>query len=314
MVRMFCIAVGIILLFIVCALCEGKRELRFFKVRRYQFTHPDFFMLDSEKKIILLADLHNKVYGNKNDILLEKIRQDSPDYILIAGDMLVGRPEAKLKEAQEFLCELPKICPVYYGLGNHEQRMKEYPEIYGEGIYLNFRNTLKDAGIHFLENERVTLQCDRMKIDIAGLELPMDTYQRFRRTTISGKDIENIIGKASKHFQILIAHNPVFFPAYKEWGADLTLSGHLHGGIIRIPGFGGLITPQAALFPKYSGEMTVEENQAIVVSRGLGTHTINYRIFNPAEVVSISLLPYANKKKTTVLENKYGDTSKIRSV
>ncbi len=297
MVRIICIVVGIMLLCIVCALCEGKRELRFFKVRRYAFTHPDFSMLNSEKKIVLLADLHNKVYGDKNDILLEKIRQESPDYILIAGDMLVGKPEVKLEEAQDFLCKLPQICPVYYGLGNHEQRMKVYPEIYGEGIYLNFRNTLKDAGIHFLENEHVTLQCDRMKIDIAGLELPMDTYRRFRRTKLSGKDVEHIIGKASKHFQILIAHNPVFFPAYKEWGADLTVSGHLHGGIIRIPGIGGVITPQAVLFPKYSGEMTVEENQAIVVSRGLGTHTINYRIFNPAEVVSITFLPYANKEK-----------------
>ena len=65
----------------------------------------------------------------------------------------------------------------------------------------------------------------------------------------------------------------------KKWGADLVLSGHLHGGIIRLPGIGGLITPQAIPFPKYSGEMTTEGEQTIIVSRGLGTHTINLRFF-----------------------------------
>lgn len=297
MVKIICVLVGIILLFAVLALYEGKRELHFFKVRRYELCLPKFSKLDSEKKIVLLADLHNKVYGEKNDILEETIRQEKPDFILIAGDMLVGKEKPELKEAQEFLCKLPKICPVYYGLGNHEQRMKVYPEIYGEGVFIRFKEALERAGIIFLQNEHITLPCDRMKIDIAGLELPMSTYKKFRHPKISVKDIAEKIGKSSeKDFQILLAHNPVFFSAYKEWGADLTLSGHLHGGIIRIPGLGGVITPQAVLFPKYSGEMTVEGEQAIVVSRGLGTHTINLRIFNPAEVVSIKLLPYQEKR------------------
>ncbi len=304
MVRIVCMIIGILLLLVVCALCEGKRELLFFKIRRYEFTHPDFSRLDSEKKMVLLADLHNKVYGEKNDILLEKIRKEAPDVIFVAGDMLVGRPKVELKEAQDFLCKLPAICPVYYGLGNHEQRIKLYPEIYGEGVYLQYRERLKKAGIIFLENERITLQLDRLKVDIAGLELPMSVYHRFRPSQLSVEEIEKSIGKSSDDFQILLAHNPVDFSAYKEWGADLTLSGHLHGGIIRIPFIGGLVTPQAILFPKYSGEMTVEENQAIIVSRGLGTHTINYRIFNPAEVVSITLFPYTNKEKDTK-DNKY---------
>ena len=68
--------------------------------------------------------------------------------------------------------------------------------------------------------------------------------------------------------------------AYKEWGSDLILSGHLHGGCVRLPGIGGVITPQAFLFPKYSGEMTVEREQTIIVSKGLGTHTFNVRLFN----------------------------------
>ena len=85
--------------------------------------------------------------------------------------------------------------------------------------------------------------------------------------------------------------------AYKSWGADLILSGHLHGGIVRIPGLGGLITPQAFLFPRYSGELTQEEDQSVIVSRGLGTHTIHLRLFNTPELVSVSLRPQPVCKK-----------------
>ncbi len=303
MIEIICIIAVVFALLTALVFYEGKRELKFFKVTRYNLCVPKLSKLDSEKKIVLLADLHNKVYGDENEILLDAILKEKPDVILIPGDMLVGKKKPEFKEAQEFLCKLPKICPVYYSLGNHEQRMKTYPEIYGEHVFTEFKEKLENAGIVFLQNEHITFQEDRLKIDVAGLELPMDTYEKFKHHDVSEKVIEEKIGKASEEkFQILLAHNPVFFSTYKAWGADLTLSGHLHGGIIRIPGLGGMITPQAVLFPKYSGEMTVEGEQAIVVSRGLGTHTINFRIFNPAEVVSIKLLPYSvEREKKNVL-------------
>ena len=77
--------------------------------------------------------------------------------------------------------------------------------------------------------------------------------------------------------------------AYLGWGADLVLSGHLHGGLVRIPGFCGIVTPQGFLFPKYSGEMTREGDQTVIVSRGLGTHTLNIRLFNMPELIVIRL-------------------------
>ena len=76
---------------------------------------------------------------------------------------------------------------------------------------------------------------------------------------------------------------------YLAWGADLILSGHLHGGMVRIPGIGGVIGPDFVLFPKYSGEMRRVGDQTVIVSNGLGTHTIHIRLFNPAEVVVLSL-------------------------
>lgn len=282
-------AAGILL---AAVLAEGKRELRFFKVRRYMLRLPQLKALDSVKKVVLLADLHNKVYGEHNEELFRAVRREHPDLILVAGDMIIGKSELYYKDAMEFAARLPSICPVYYSLGNHEQRMKEGPDRQGREAYGRYKGTLEKAGICFLENEHAECMLDGLKVQIHGLELPMPTYGKFKRHVVTSGDVAECIGKADPdRFQILMAHNPVYFPAYKAWGADLTVSGHLHGGIVRIPGLGGVITPQAVLFPKYSGEMTIEGNQAIAVSRGLGTHTINLRVLNSAEVVVIHLIP-----------------------
>ncbi len=292
MIKTLLILCAVCLLLFLILIAEGRRELKFFKVTRYKLNVPKFRALDSAKKVILLADLHNKVYGTKNEELLDAVRREKPDMILVPGDMLVGKDKVYYKEAMEFMAQLPSIAPVYYSLGNHEQRMKEDPQKYGDSIFREYRDKLKESGVIFLENEMAECMMDRLPVRVLGIELPMSTYEKFKRHDVSARDIEDCIGRSeADKYQILLAHNPAFFPAYKNWGADLTVSGHLHGGIIRIPGLGGIITPQFVLFPKYSGELTVEGEQAIAVSRGLGTHTVNLRFCNYAEVVVIELIP-----------------------
>ena len=103
-------------------------------------------------------------------------------------------------------------------------------------------------------------------------------------------DIISIVGENDKKLMnLMIAHNPIYFPSYKQWGADLVLSGHIHGGIIRIPGIGGLLSPDCTFFPKYDGGMFSEDGATMIVSRGLGTHTIPIRIFNPGELVCVDI-------------------------
>lgn len=89
----------------------------------------------------------------------------------------------------------------------------------------------------------------------------------------------------------MIAHNPEYFEAYAGWGADLTVSGHVHGGVMRLPFLGGVISPRLTLFPKYDGGMFERNGRFMVVSRGLGTHTLPIRIFNPGELIMIELNP-----------------------
>ena len=89
-------------------------------------------------------------------------------------------------------------------------------------------------------------------------------------------------------YNILLSHNPLYYPAYRDWGADLTLSGHIHGGIIRIPGLGGLLSPDLTLFPRYDGGHFTERGKHLIVSRGLGNHFL-VRVMNPPEIGVITL-------------------------
>lgn len=282
--------IGIIFIVVCAALAfECWRELHMFQVRHFLIASKKLKAWDSEKRMVLLSDLHSKVYGNKNDVLLETIRKEKPDLILIAGDMLVGKQECDPQVAIDFVTQLPTICPVYYGNGNHEQRMKEYPEKYGD-VYAKYKRELLKSGIHLLENTKSTVELDGVTMEIHGIELPMRFYKKFKTHVLTLSEVEKCVGKADpSKYQIMISHNPSFMNVMKMWGADLIVSGHLHGGIIRIPGIGGVITPQAKLFPENSGGITISDESRYVVSRGLGTHTVNIRLFNKAEVVTIHL-------------------------
>ena len=281
----------LIIIGVIVFLCivEWIREIVSFKVTHYDIQSDKFNKLTHEKKIVFLTDLHNNSYGTNNEKLLASVREQNPDLILVGGDMLVGKPEASTKIAEEFVKKLTEISPVYYANGNHEQRMKIYLEKFGTK-YQEYKTSVEQAGVQFLENEHIDLMFDACSIQIHGLEIPREGYKKFRKTNVSLEQIEERIGKAgSSKYQILLAHNPIYADTYLEWGADLVLSGHLHGGIVRLPGLGGMITPQFRLFPKYSGELTVKDGKNVVVSKGLGTHTIKIRFLNPAEIVVLHL-------------------------
>lgn len=299
-----------VLFLIVCAviLAEMYREQHSFCVTHYEVHSPKITCTvekDSVNRIIFLSDMHNHVYGKQNNKLFEAIKAEQPDLILIGGDMLVAKNDVRYQEALDFVSRLPQLCPVYYASGNHEQRIKENQENYSL-CYEEYRKKLQAEGVCFLENESCDILLGNQQIHISGLELPLIVNKKFRKADVTAEDVRRCLGEnhttgnqekqqettenfVDNSYHILLAHNPSYMEAYKEWGSDLILSGHLHGGCVRLPGIGGVITPQAFLFPKYSGEMTVEGEQTIIVSKGLGTHTFNVRLFNPAEVIAITL-------------------------
>lgn len=280
------IIIGIIL---IACIAEWMREIFTFRMTHYDIVSDKLNEIQGEYKILFLTDLHNNSFGKGNGRLLKAIRSQNPDLILIGGDMMVGKPEWPTKVAEDFVGQLTKLCPVYYANGNHEQRMKLYPEKFGTK-YQEYKCTIEAGGTCFLENGHVDLNFKGCPVQVHGLEIPRKAYKKFQKTTLSEEQIEACIGQADKDkYQILLAHNPIYTETYLKWGADLVLSGHLHGGIMRIPGLGGLITPQFGMLPKYSGELTVKDGKSVVVSKGIGTHTIKIRFLNPAEVVVLHL-------------------------
>lgn len=273
---------------------EIWRELHSFSVTEYAAELPDESGKDEEWKVLFLSDLHNRSYGKDNEKLLDVIRRQKPDLILIGGDMPVGKPGVSPEPALHLVSRLTRLCPVCYAAGNHESRMKERKDLYGD-VFPAYRQALEARGVLFLENESRTLRIKGRPIRICGLELPLSTYRKFRKEHLTAKDICSYVGpcgdaeEGDRPYTVLLAHNPAYMDAYLDWGADLILSGHLHGGLVRIPCLGGVVTPQGFLFPRYSGEMTKVGGSTVIVSRGLGTHTLNIRLFNRPELVVIRL-------------------------
>lgn len=272
---------------LICVFCiiEWIREIHSFKMTHYHISSKKLNGLKKERKVIFLSDLHNYCYGNNNDKLLDAIEKEQPDYILVAGDMLVSRIDESTKVAEDFMIQLPKICDTYYANGNHEQRMKEQEDRYGDS-FKHYQSILEQAGVHWLSNEKVSVKWDECMVNILGLELPQQKYKKFQKQSLDVEEVRQFLGDTDPTgYNVMIAHNPTFMDTYLKWGADLVVSGHLHGGVVRLPFVGGVISPQFDLFPKYSGEMKEVGEAVAVVSKGIGIHTIKVRLFNPAEVV-----------------------------
>lgn len=249
--------------------------------------------IKSPVTIVMLADLHNHVFGENNEILLGEIKKLSPDFVCLAGDMLIGHSQIPYEIGQKVVMDLAKDYLVFYGLGNHETRMKHDVDIYGTR-YEDYMAPIKALGVQVLVNENTKISVGENQFRIYGYDLPMKYFKKFNRYVFEEKQMEEVLGACDTSedcYNILLAHNPVYFKQYAAWGADLTLSGHLHGGIIRLPIIGGIITPQAKLFPRYSaGKYKIDEKR-MIVSRGLGTHTIPIRFNNKPELSVIHLGP-----------------------
>lgn len=294
--RLYGLAFAAAVVVIIAAAVEIYRELHHFCVTKYEVTSRNINSGEKGIRILFLSDLHNRVYGKNNDLLLKAIKEQSPDLILIGGDMVVGKQNLSNTAALNLVLQLPDFCPVIYAFGNHEQRKMELEED-RKKFLKDYCSVLERKGVIFLVNKTVELNIRGNLFKITGLNLPMDVYAKFHKSKITSNDIKKLtkidINEQKREeqgkYSILLAHNPTYMDAYLDCGSDMILSGHLHGGLIRIPKLGGLITPQGFLFPKYSGEMTEVGNQTVIVSRGLGSHTLNIRLFNIPEAVLITL-------------------------
>lgn len=265
-------------LFVMIMIIDCNR----FVIREYQCKTDK---LPKNETMILLSDLHNKSFGRDNNKLLAAIEQIHPTRILIAGDMYTCKANSTTQTAQKLVCTLARKYPVYYCNGNHEQKTRLYPEVFGD-VYDRYIDTIESSGVCFLDNEKIDLT--EANIELYGLNIERNFYEKFKQEKMDLNYLKARLGMPnSSAFSILIAHNPDYFETYADWGADLVVSGHVHGGLMKLPVFGGVISPSLRLFPHYDGGEYQLKNSKLILSRGLGTHTLPIRIFNPGELVVI---------------------------
>ena len=236
-------------------------------------------------KILQLSDLHSKNFGRDNNKLLELIDKEKPNIIVMTGDMINSRQG----EFSTFISLAKKLVvsyETYFVEGNNETILA--PSLRNELI-----TTLKEAGIRVLLNEKVEIYREEEKLNIYGLWFDIEYYKKLhsgynKDTYFSKEDMDKALGECErKEFNILLAHNPLYFESYEEWGADLILSGHIHGGLIRLPGGRGLLSPERKFFPKYSEGRYIKNQSSLIVNRGLGGKILIPRVFNCPEVTII---------------------------
>lgn len=234
--------------------------------------------------IVVFSDLHNHRFGRDNERLVAAIEAQKPDMILIPGDLIVGR-RRNFNVASKLLQKLNQFgIPMYLSLGNHESGTKEYyPELYEE-----FLTESACQNLHILDN-----QCEYWsdRVAICGLTLPFEVYgKRGRRHRVTQEDMAKITpAPKDGDFRILLAHTPYYFDTYAEYGANLVLSGHVHGGIVRLPFLGGVISPQMELFPEYDAGLYKKDGTVLALTRGLGSHFPPIRVGNRPELMVLHL-------------------------
>lgn len=228
-------------------------------------------------RIVQISDLHKRHFGDGQKLLIRKAAACKPEYILITGD-LISRTVTDFTETEKLLRSLCAIAPVIVSEGNHEADLM--PQHYAE-----LRAAVQRSGARYLKNECIRLG----DIRIAGLALSSEYFRGGGRFGFSGEKecttetMHRLLGDCPEH-TLLLAHNPLCFPVYAEWGAKLTLSGHVHGGAVRLPLIGGLLSPERKFFPEYDkGRFRIGAAE-MIVSGGLG----KLRFLNPPEICLIT--------------------------
>ena len=241
-------------------------------------------------RLLVLSDLHDRVYGPENEKLLDLMKSCEPDAILLTGDILTASRKKDPNQVFAFLTKSSKIAPVYYAPGNHERKIKEKKETFGI-LYDVFRRTLKQNQICYLENEKTDLD---ENVCLYGLDLDLKYFPKLpyknKKPIYTAEEMEEDLGKMDpSRYNIILAHSPRYFNAYAASGADLVLSGHYHGGAVRIPKLGGVISPQFVFFPEYDKGVYKKENTEMIVSSGCGSHKVHLRLFNKPEVMVVDI-------------------------
>lgn len=225
-------------------------------------------------RIAVISDLHGKEFGEDNEKLIDYVRDLEPDLIAVTGDLIHDQDQmAMVKPVAKGLAS---IAPTYYVTGNHEWAAKVVPEL---------EELLEACGINVLSNEYVMLSEGGDQIALLGAE---DSNGYADQMTV-GELADQVRQEQGDVYTILLSHRNNHYDQYQQARVDLTLAGHAHGGLIRLPTTDGLIGPKRELWPQYTAGLYDLSYGQMVVSRGLGNQFPCFRLFNRPDVPLVVL-------------------------
>lgn len=229
-------------------------------------------------RIVVLGDLHATYICEKIKTLLEDVEAQEPEYIFLVGDLLDAFRDVPEGYVRETAAGLAAIAPTYYVTGNHEWAIGDVPEL---------KEALEAQGVRVLSNEFVTLERDGDAAVLAGIDDP-NGYADQKSPEALAEEVRAAYGEGA--FWMLLAHRNNFFPEqYSLLGADLVISGHGHGGVIRLPFTDGLVSTDRTFFPSYTAGLYEKNGSTLFVTRGLGNTGPSFRLFNRPEVALVTL-------------------------
>ncbi|MCI6184519.1 MAG: metallophosphoesterase [Clostridiales bacterium] len=265
------IVVALIAAFCAFIIKDSRDEL---EISRYEVASSKLSESFDGFTIVQLSDLHGAQFGEDGTELVDKVRELAPDIIALTGDFVTD--EGDLEAEEKLAPRLTEICPVYFVSGNHE---------FGSGLAAEVRNIMESAGVKYLSNEYLTICRGEDHILLGGVEDP-NAYADM----LTPEELAQKMNEASPSaFKILLGHRNYWMEKYPELPVDLVLCGHAHGGLVRIPGVGGLIGTDRHLFPDFVDGEFNNGNYTMIVSRGLGNSVPIPRIFNRPEIVCVTL-------------------------
>ncbi len=251
-------------------------DTNFFKMNRIEFQ-SDKIADGTEFTIIQISDLHNKVFRNNNEELIRTVNQINANIVVITGD-LIDRRTKNLKDVLYFVQKITTVHKnVFYVSGNHE---------WGNPLGKKLLDGLKERNVIILDNKNTEIMDGRSVINLAGVA-DVTTKQDNLKKALQGLNKEQ--------FTLLLSHNPCVIKKIESQSVDLILSGHTHGGQVRIPLIGALVVPDQGLFPQYDkGSFNLGVNRYLYIDSGLGTSRLPIRFLNQSQ---FSLIKITNNKK-----------------
>ena len=256
---------------------------------QYTKTHYEitFYQITSKKvsqnrRFIVISDIHNRVYGENNETLISDIRSLKPDLILFAGDMVI-KTEDDYQPMLDLVSNLSQIAPCYGIFGNHESERVFY-YVYYEDRELPAK--FEQAGLKLLRNAQEMIRIGGDTIQLLGVEGTSYGFEAY-----GGRKFMEKTSIDPSAFCILMTHDPILFDSQlTDFDFDLGIAGHVHGGIVILPYFGGLYSEAEGFLPTYyGGKYTLSNGSPLIISRGLGDSKNIPRINNMPELVVIDV-------------------------